>query len=141
MAETLCPLLMQVNHAQSPISNLANVSFNAIRENKILTKISEFTLPLVYCAMSQLNTKNKLFYNILARNECYLFICLFIYLLCVFMRLVPVLIACKGYQQTTLVRVGKKLKHECSKVSVQLLITLYALYFTNYIFLTFSQKI
>ena len=47
----------------------------------------------------------------IAYAYCYLFICLSIYLLYVFMRFVSVLIACKGYQQTTLVHVGKKLKH------------------------------
>ena len=44
MAKSFCRLLIQVNHAYDGIFNVANVSFNAIRKNKILAKISEFTV-------------------------------------------------------------------------------------------------
>ena len=43
MKKTLCPLLIQLNHAKVANLYLANMSFNAFRENKILEKISEFT--------------------------------------------------------------------------------------------------
>ena len=39
MAKSICHLLMKVNHVI-----VANMSFNAFRENKILAKISEFTV-------------------------------------------------------------------------------------------------
>ena len=42
MVKSLCHLLIQV----SQIFNVANMSFNAIRENKNLAKISEFTVRL-----------------------------------------------------------------------------------------------
>ena len=35
---------MKVNHVIVAIFNFANMSFKAIRENKILAKISEFTV-------------------------------------------------------------------------------------------------
>ena len=44
MAKSLCRLLVYVNHAIVAIFNVANVYFNAIRENRILAKISEFTV-------------------------------------------------------------------------------------------------
>ena len=44
MVKLLCHLLMKVNHAIVGIFYVANMSFNAIRENKILAKISEFTV-------------------------------------------------------------------------------------------------
>ena len=34
----------KVNHAIVPIFNVANMYFNAVRENRILAKISEFTV-------------------------------------------------------------------------------------------------
>ena len=43
MAKLLCHLLMKVNHVRVANFYIANMSFNAIRENKILVKISEFT--------------------------------------------------------------------------------------------------
>ena len=43
MAKSLCRLLIYVNHALVANFNVAIMSFNAIRENKILAKISEFT--------------------------------------------------------------------------------------------------
>ena len=63
MAKLLCHLLMKVNHVIVAIFfYVANMSFNAIRENRILAKISEFTviqeildtngLQIVYCCMS-----------------------------------------------------------------------------------------
>ena len=44
MAISLCHLLMKVNHAIVANFYVANMSFNTIRENKILAKISEFTV-------------------------------------------------------------------------------------------------
>ena len=44
MVKTLCHLLIYVNHALVLNFNVANMSFNANHENKILAKISEFTL-------------------------------------------------------------------------------------------------
>ena len=44
MAKSPCRLLLQVNHALVVIFHVTNLSFNAIRENKILAKISEFTV-------------------------------------------------------------------------------------------------
>ena len=44
MAKSFCCLLIQVNHAYVAIFNVANMSFNAIHEIKILAKISEFTV-------------------------------------------------------------------------------------------------
>ena len=45
--ETTLSFTDKVYHAIAPIFNVANMSFNAIRENKILAKISEFTEPAV----------------------------------------------------------------------------------------------
>ena len=42
--KALCSLLMKVNHAKFANFNVTNMSFNTIRENKILAKISEFTV-------------------------------------------------------------------------------------------------
>ena len=44
-------LLISVNHTLVPNFNVKNMCFNAIRKNKILTKISEFT---VYLPMDML---------------------------------------------------------------------------------------
>ena len=44
LAKSLCHLLMKVNHAIVAIFSIANMSFNTIRENIILAKISEFTV-------------------------------------------------------------------------------------------------
>ena len=44
MAILFCHLLMKVNHVIVAIFYVANMSFNAIRENKILAKIFEFTV-------------------------------------------------------------------------------------------------
>ena len=44
MVKSLCHLLMKVNHVIVTNFYIANVSFNAIRENKIVGKISEFTV-------------------------------------------------------------------------------------------------
>ena len=43
MANSLCRLLMKVNHVIVANIYVSNMSFNAIRENKILANISEFT--------------------------------------------------------------------------------------------------
>ena len=44
MAKSVCPLLIQVNHVYVTIFNVANMSLNAFGENKILAKISKFTV-------------------------------------------------------------------------------------------------
>ena len=44
MAKSIYCLLMYVNHALVANFNAANMSFNAIRENKTLAKISKFTV-------------------------------------------------------------------------------------------------
>ena len=44
MAKPLFHLLMKVNHVIVAKFYVANMSFNAIRENKILAKIPEFTV-------------------------------------------------------------------------------------------------
>ena len=44
MAKSLCRLLIYVNNALVVNFNIANLSFKAIRENKILAKISKFTV-------------------------------------------------------------------------------------------------
>ena len=44
MAISLCCLLMYLIHALVANFNVANMSFKAIRENKILVKISGFTV-------------------------------------------------------------------------------------------------
>ena len=62
MAKSLCHLLMYVNHAPVMNFNAPNMSFKAICENKILAKISEFT---VYCitlpiaVSAQMNSSGK----------------------------------------------------------------------------------
>ena len=43
-AKSLCCLLMEVNHALVANFNVANMSFDAIRENKVLAKISGLTV-------------------------------------------------------------------------------------------------
>ena len=43
-SEIILSLLIKVNHAFVAIFNVANTSFNAILENKILAKISEFSV-------------------------------------------------------------------------------------------------
>ena len=46
MAKSLCHLLMKVNHVIGANSSniISNMSFNANRENRILAKISKFTV-------------------------------------------------------------------------------------------------
>ena len=44
MTKLPCHLLMRVNHVIVAIFYVDNMSFNAIRENKILAKISQFTV-------------------------------------------------------------------------------------------------
>ena len=44
MARSLCHLLMKVNYVIVANFYVTNMSFNAIRENKIISKISEFTV-------------------------------------------------------------------------------------------------
>ena len=48
MAKSLCHLIMEVNHALVANFNFTNMSFNAIRENIIHVKISEFTAYFSY---------------------------------------------------------------------------------------------
>ena len=44
MARSLCRLLIYVNHDLVGVLYVTNMCFNAIRENQILAKISEFTV-------------------------------------------------------------------------------------------------
>ena len=44
MAKSLCRLVILVNHALVTNFDVANMSFNAIRKNKVLAKISGFTV-------------------------------------------------------------------------------------------------
>ena len=44
MQKSLCRLLIYVNHGLVANFSVINMSFNAIRENKILAKISGFTV-------------------------------------------------------------------------------------------------
>ena len=44
MGKSLCHLLMKVSRVIAAKFYVANMSFNAIHENKILVKISEFTV-------------------------------------------------------------------------------------------------
>ena len=44
MQKSLSRLLIQVNHALVASFSIANMSFNAIRENKKFAKISRFTV-------------------------------------------------------------------------------------------------
>ena len=46
MAKLLCRLLIRVNLALFANFHITNMSFNAIRENKVLAKISESTVDL-----------------------------------------------------------------------------------------------
>ena len=53
MGKSLCHLLIKVNHAQvASYFYVANMSLNAIRDNKILPKISEFTVTVRVLALS-----------------------------------------------------------------------------------------
>ena len=52
MAKTLCHSLMKVNHVIVENFHIANMSFNAIHENKILEKFSEFTILIKIVSMS-----------------------------------------------------------------------------------------
>ena len=47
MGELLCHFLMKVNHVIAANFYVENMSFNAIRDNKILAKVSEFAEPEV----------------------------------------------------------------------------------------------
>ena len=44
MAKSLCRLVILVNHALVTNFDVANMSFNVIRENKVLAKISGLTV-------------------------------------------------------------------------------------------------
>ena len=46
MVKSLCHLLMKVNHVIVASFYVANMSFNAIRENTFLANISEFTVSI-----------------------------------------------------------------------------------------------
>ena len=52
MAESLCLLLIEVNHALVVKFLRPDMSFNAICENKILAKISGFTVAIMWSKMS-----------------------------------------------------------------------------------------
>ena len=57
MSRSLCRLLLYVNHVLFAYFNIAKMSFNDIRENKILAKIYEFTVfyLLHYCLIDKSN--------------------------------------------------------------------------------------
>ena len=52
MAKSLCHLPMKVNHVIVANFYVTNKSFNTIRENRILAKISEFTVGVVHMSRS-----------------------------------------------------------------------------------------
>ena len=52
MAKSLRRLLIKVNHVLVANFIVANMYFNAIRENKILAKISEFTVHVISSSIS-----------------------------------------------------------------------------------------
>ena len=54
MAKSLCRLLIKENHAIVANFRVAKMSFNAIRENKIIAKISEFTISRACLSYSSL---------------------------------------------------------------------------------------
>ena len=54
MSKSLCYLQLQVNHALVVNFDVVNMSLNAIRENKILTKISEFTVFIMFIHVASL---------------------------------------------------------------------------------------
>ena len=53
---------------KSRIFNVANMSFNAIRENKILAKISEFTSNLLICDYLPLSIGQSMFLHVKMLN-------------------------------------------------------------------------
>ena len=57
MEKSLCHLLLYVNHVLVANFSVINMSFDAFRENKILAKISEFT---VHVASTGGHTRTKL---------------------------------------------------------------------------------
>ena len=63
MAKTLCPLLMLVKHAKVANFYLANKSFNAIRENKIIAKVSKFKVILLRGCSSSFAVSSLLAYS------------------------------------------------------------------------------
>ena len=64
MVKTLCPLLIKVNHAKFANFNVTNMSFNAIRKNKILAKWRN------HSAMTLNRHKKKKKYVIMASLKC-----------------------------------------------------------------------
>ena len=66
MVKSKWRLLIYVNHALVAIFNVANMSFNALRENKVLAEISGFTVPncpmMAHTYMNQSNF-DKLHYK------------------------------------------------------------------------------
>ena len=72
MARSLCHLLIKVNHDWSRILNVANISFKAIRENKILLIISESTVYTVHywvCYETLKQPTNESFRSVAIRSE------------------------------------------------------------------------
>ena len=59
MAKSFCCWLILVNHALIGIFNDANMALNAIPENKILAKISEFTVTFI----GEILSNKKFIYN------------------------------------------------------------------------------
>ena len=78
MTKLLCHLLMKVNHVIVANFYISNMSFNAIRENKILAKISEFTVCIAIvrvaftgaCAEEQIGDLSKIVYEDISDLSC-----------------------------------------------------------------------
>ena len=71
MAKSFCRLLKQVNLAFVAIlTSIANMSFNAIRENKILAKISELTVTSRNIGLQQFKTGDSL----VSKKKCKYFV-------------------------------------------------------------------
>ena len=73
MVKSLCHLLMKVNHVIVANFYIANMSFNAIHENKIQAKISEFTVFVFKKTKSGSTAKPRIFefrfFEILANSK------------------------------------------------------------------------
>ena len=61
---------MKVNHVIVANFYVAKMSFNAIRENRILAKISEFTVTCSCCRMAVCTLNPEIFANSVKRHIC-----------------------------------------------------------------------
>ena len=71
MARSLCRLLIYVNHDLVGVLYVTNMCFNAIRENQILAKISEFTV------LIDTVSENELIVSIYVERKSCVFLILF----------------------------------------------------------------